>query len=180
MFKTADSKDEIRQWWRRSSSHFNWKYRSSPLVEEAGQHVQSLLVHMNVSVPAALRTGSSGLTLLQKPISKNQRRDRRTILKDRHVVTFTRQTFSVKFLPNSAHQEQPTALMLISFRMPSGCCVPSDISLTALPHYLGKVFIFHEVTQEATLLKAAPTAEASLSNGAEKSRYKAKQLKSIF
>lgn len=51
---------------------------------------------MNVSVPAALWTGSSGQTLLQKTIRRNQHCDWRTILMGRLVVSFTRQTFSVK------------------------------------------------------------------------------------
>lgn len=114
---------------------------------------------MNVSVPAALWSGSSGQTLLQKTIRKRQHGARRTILMDRRFVSRSHTTDVFCQISAQTHPGRNRRRWCLScFKTPNRCCVASDISLKALPQYLGKVFIFHEATQEATLPGAAPTA----------------------
>lgn len=74
-------------------------------------------------------------------------------------LSFTRQTFSLK-CPENSPQQEVTALFIF-FQTHSGCCLASDISLTALPQYLGekkKYLYFMRWRKKRRFWRTSPTA----------------------
>lgn len=93
--------------------HLNRKYRKSPFVEDKRQRVRAFLAHRNASVPAALRTGPSGQTLLHNS-SRKQLSERTTIPTERRHPAVKPAMFLVLF--GQTHWQQSYGTSSLSGR----------------------------------------------------------------